>query len=101
MTDIAQQFKSLRLPAFAAPMFLVSTPELVVNVCRAGMIGSFPAPNLRTSEELGEWMARISKQTKQAAFGPWNVAPWAVNLVTHSTSVRLPGDLEQIKKYKP
>ena len=101
MTDIAQQLKSLRLPAFAAPMFLVSTPELVVNVCRAGMIGSFPAPNLRTSEELGEWMARISKQTKQAAFGPWNVAPWAVNLVTHSTSVRLPGDLEQIKKYKP
>ncbi|WP_417626747.1 NAD(P)H-dependent flavin oxidoreductase [Pararhodobacter aggregans] len=86
---------ALRLPAFAAPMFLVSGPDLVVACCKAGIVGSFPAPNLRSSAELGAWMAEIAGRLTE------DDAPWAVNLVTHSTSPRLPGDLEQVAIHQP
>ncbi|MCB1408675.1 MAG: nitronate monooxygenase, partial [Rhodobacteraceae bacterium] len=91
MTDLT----TLRLPAMAAPMFLVSNPDLVVACCKAGIVGSFPAPNLRTSAELGDWMAEI-----RARLSPGD-APWALNLVTHSTSPRLAGDLEQVAIHQP
>ena len=99
--SITTRIKALRLPAIAAPMFLVSSPELVVATCRAGMIGSFPAPNLRTSVELGGWMAQIKAGVQADSFGDWPVAPWALNLVTHSTSPRLQGDLEQVAEHQP
>jgi len=92
---LKDRLAALRLPAFAAPMFLVSGPDLVVACCKAGIVGSFPAPNLRTSAELGDWMAEIGARLTEAD------APWAVNLVTHSTSPRLPGDLEQVAIHQP
>lgn len=92
---IRDRLGALRLPAFAAPMFLVSNPDLVVACCKAGIVGSFPAPNLRTSEELGGWMAEIAGRLTP------DDAPWALNLVTHSTSPRLPGDLEQVAAHQP
>ena len=95
------QLSRLRLPVFAAPMFLVSSPELVIACCRAGVVGSFPAPNLRTSEELGGWMQAIRDGVTAPAGTDWPVAPWAVNLVTHSTSPRLPTDLEQVAEHRP
>jgi nitronate monooxygenase len=92
---IHQRLQNLTLPAFVAPMFLVSNPDLVAASCKAGIVGSFPAPNLRTSDELGDWMAQISDRlTPQDA-------PWALNLVTHSTSPRLAGDLEQVAVHQP
>ena len=42
-----------RLPVFAAPMFLVSGPEMVVAACKAGIVGAFPTPNVRAIEVLG------------------------------------------------
>ena len=99
--QIRDRLKSLRAPIFAAPMFLVSTPELVIEACRAGVIGSFPAPNCRTSEELGEWMGRVREGLGAPSHGDWPVAPWALNLVTHTTSKRLPADLEQVAEHKP
>lgn len=92
---LKDRLAALRLPAFAAPMFLVSGPDLVVACCKAGIVGSFPAPNLRTSAELGDWMAEIGARLTEAD------APWALNLVTHSTSPRLPGDLEQVAIHQP
>lgn len=99
--SIADRLKSLRLPAIAAPMFLVSSPELVIATCRAGIVGSFPAPNLRTSAELGGWIAQIKTGLQADSPGDWPVAPWALNLVTHSTSPRLQGDLEQVAEHQP
>ena len=93
--NLKDRLARLRLPAFAAPMFLVSGPDLVVASSKAGIIGSFPAPNLRSSEELGGWMAEIRSRLTE------DDAPWALNLVTHSTSPRLPGDLEQVAEYQP
>jgi nitronate monooxygenase len=101
MISVADRLAALRLPVFAAPMFLVSSPDLVIAACRAGVVGSFPAPNLRTSPELGQWMARIRQGVAQPALGDWPVAPWAVNLVTHSTSPRLGADLEQVAEHQP
>lgn len=93
----------LRLPIFAAPMFLISGPDLVLAACKAGIIGAFPTPNARPIEVLDEWMARITSALAQArAANPEAIiGPWAANLVTHSTNTRLPEDLELIAKYKP
>lgn len=99
--SITDRLRQLRLPAFAAPMFLVSSPELVIATCRAGIVGSFPAPNLRTSAELGDWMRQINTALTEPATTPWPVAPWALNMVTHSTSPRLPADLEQVAAHQP
>ena len=101
MSQIQDQLRQLRLPAFAAPMFLVSSPELVIATCRSGMVGSFPAPNLRSSEELGGWMAQVNEGLAQPSLGDWPVAPWALNMVTHTTNPRLPTDLEQVAEHQP
>lgn len=92
--SVVQQM-GLRLPVVAAPMFLISSPDMVIEACRSGVIGAFPTPNCRTTDELDQWMQRISAETAE------NAAPWAANLVTHRTNDRLGSDLELIAKYKP
>lgn len=87
----------LRLPVVAAPMFLVSGPELVIAASRAGIVGSFPTPNCRTVEELDTWLTQI---TTELGNGP-DAPPWAVNLITHSTNTRLGADLEMVAKHRP
>lgn len=91
----AEWTQRMTMPVIAAPMFLVSGPDLVIAACKAGVIGAFPAPNCRTIEDLDAWLARIS-----GALGP-DAAPFAVNLVVHSTYPRLAAELELVKKYKP
>lgn len=93
----------LRLPVFAAPMFLVSGPELVLAACRAGIVGAFPTPNARPIEMLDDWMRRITEGLAQArdAQGADTVAPWCANLVTHRSNERLPDDLRLLAKYRP
>lgn len=88
-------FDTLRLPVFAAPMFLISGPELVIAACRAGVAGAFPTPNCRTIEDLDRWMDRIV-----SARLPGD-APWIANMITHSTNTRLSEDLRLIAQYKP
>ena len=87
----------LKLPAIAAPMFLVSGPQMVIASCKAGIIGSFPTPNARTTEALDAWMAEISLAIQSDA----NATNWAVNLVVHPSNDRLQADLECVLKYKP
>ncbi len=100
--NIRRRLRDLRIPVFAAPMFLVSGPELVVACCKAGIVGSFPAPNVRTVEELDVWLDRITRELAEASSdGDWPVAPWALNLVTHRTNPRLPHDLKLVEKYQP
>ncbi|HWW12620.1 MAG TPA: nitronate monooxygenase, partial [Brevundimonas sp.] len=88
-------FDTLRLPVFAAPMFLISGPELVIAACRAGVGGAFPTPNCRTVEDLDTWMGTITDALKPGD------APWIANMITHSTNARLPEDLRLIAEYKP
>ncbi|HEX2902640.1 MAG TPA: nitronate monooxygenase [Jatrophihabitans sp.] len=89
---------ALRVPVIAAPMFLISGPELVIEASRAGAIGAFPAPNCRTVDELDEWMHTIEQALTDA---DGHTLPWAVNLVTHRTNERLPADLEVVAAHRP
>lgn len=90
----------LVLPVIAAPMFLVSSPDMVIEGCKSGIIGSFPLLNARTPDILEDWMARISQELAEAQ-EKLPVAPWAVNLILHRTNRRYETDLELIKKYQP
>ena len=78
--------QGLVLPLIAAPMFLVSTPPLVIAQCRAGIVGTFPALNARPAAQLDEWLTLIARET--ASF-----APYGVNLIVHGTNTRLVEDL--------
>ena len=100
---MSQQLFNLRLPVFAAPMFLISGPEMVLAACRAGIIGAFPTPNARPIETLDVWMKQITEGLAQARDqqASSTIGPWCANLVTHSSNSRLPEDLALIAKYKP
>jgi len=93
----------LRLPVVAAPMFLISGPELVLAACRAGIVGAFPTPNARPIERLDEWMRQITEGLARARDSQpaATLGPWCANLVTHSSNTRLAEDLELIARYKP
>ncbi|MEQ9520538.1 MAG: nitronate monooxygenase [Parvibaculum sp.] len=88
--------QQLSLPLIAAPMFLVSGPQLVVAACRAGIVGSFPTPNARTPAILDQWLDEITNALK----GATNAGPIAANLVVHPSNNRLEDDLALIEKYK-
>lgn len=84
----------LRVPVVAAPMFLVSNPDLVVACCRAGVVGSFPALNLRTSADLDAWCSAIEDRLEP------DDAPFAVNLIVHSSNARLRDDLAILARHR-
>ncbi len=94
---------ALRLPVVAAPMFLISGPELVLAACKAGIIGAFPTPNARPVSVLGEWMHQITEGLAQArdAQPAATLGPWCANLVTHSSNTRLAEDLALVARFKP
>jgi nitronate monooxygenase len=79
----------LRLPVIAAPMFLVSGPALVIAASRAGVLGTFPALNQRSTEGFGDWLDEI-----EAALGVGSAGlPYGVNLIVHKTNPRVEADL--------
>lgn len=90
------------LPVIAAPMFLVSGVNLVTASCKAGVIGTFPVLNARTSEMLDDWMGQITSELAEAkrAEPERRIAPWGINLITHRTNPRLEKDIELTVKYK-
>ncbi|MGR6874100.1 NAD(P)H-dependent flavin oxidoreductase [Pseudomonas sp. HK3] len=102
MSAFTELTSHLNLPVICAPMFLVSTPKLVIECCKNGVIGSFPALNIRPQEKLDEWLTQISSTLSDyAAENPMaNVAPFAVNQVVHPSNSRLMADHALIKKHK-
>nr|WP_210399033.1 nitronate monooxygenase [Steroidobacter denitrificans] len=84
-------------------MFIITGPELVIAACKAGIIGAFPTMNCRTENELERWMSeiKIAVEHASASCAGYAVAPWAVNLVTHSTNTRLGEDLALVARYRP
>ncbi len=84
-----------RLPVIAAPMFLISGPDLVIAACRAGIIGAFPATNARELSDLDGWCERITLEVSRSD------APWAMNLILHSTYQRTAAELERVARFQP
>jgi nitronate monooxygenase len=90
--------EGLRLPLIAAPMFLVSGPELVAACSRAGVIGTFPALNARTTELFDQWLTDIGQRL--AASGSGAPAKYGVNLIVHDSNPRVAADLEVCVRHR-
>ena len=93
--------QSISLPVIAAPMFLISGPRLVVECCKAGIIGTFPALNQRSTEGFDEWLTQIKRE-----LADWEeetgekAAPFGVNLIVHGSNPRLEADLKVCAKHR-
>lgn len=94
--------KPLSIPVIASPLFIISTPDLVIAQCKAGIIGAFPSLNARPVSLLDEWLARITEEL--AAYDRANPdrpsAPFAVNQIVHRSNDRLEQDVALCVKYK-
>lgn len=96
MTMPQQLQGRLRLPVISAPMFLGSGVDLVVGACRAGVIGTFPALNLRTTQDFDDWLTQIETALAQPDASGREPAPFGVNFIVHSSNKRIEADLAQI-----
>ena len=94
--------RRLRLPVIGAPMFIVSTPRLVLAQCKAGIVGSFPALNARPASQLDEWLAQITEELAdyERSHPGAKVAPFAVNQIVHASNDRLEHDVALCVKYR-
>ncbi|TXN37929.1 nitronate monooxygenase [Flagellimonas hymeniacidonis] len=101
MSQKAEFIKDLSLPAVAAPMFLISGPKLVIECCKNGIVGTFPALNQRTSEGFEEWLVQIKSELKQFEEETGKKpAPFGVNLIVHPTNPRLQADVMLCVKHQ-
>ncbi|MAW85335.1 MAG: nitronate monooxygenase [Phyllobacteriaceae bacterium] len=93
---------NLRIPVVGSPLFIISHPPLVLEQCKAGIVGSFPALNARPEAQLDEWLAQITEElaAHDRAHPERPAAPFAVNQIVHKTNTRLQHDLEMCVKYK-
>ena len=94
--------QGLRIPVVGAPMFLVSGPALVIEQCKAGILGSFPALNARPQELLDTWLTQIEEALdKHRREHPGAiVAPYGVNLIVNPANKRLEQDTETCIRHK-
>lgn len=93
---------ALSIPAIGSPMFLVSFPPLVTAQCKAGIVGTFPHVNARTSEQFDQWLTDIKNDlAAHSATNPLAiVAPYGVNLIVHRTNARFEPDLALVVKHR-
>ena len=94
--------KNLKFPVIGSPLFIISNPKLVIEQCKAGVVGSMPALNARPAELLDEWLAEITETL--AAYNKANpdkpAAPFAINQIVHKSNDRLEHDMQVCAKYK-
>lgn len=99
---LPKTLQNMELPVIGAPLFIISNPDLVIEQCKAGVIGSFPALNARPAPVLEEWLKRITEELD--AYNQANpdnpAAPFAVNQIVHKSNDRLMHDVEMCVKYK-
>jgi len=100
MVSLPPLKSNLRLPLIAAPMFLVSGPELVIQTCRHGVIGTFPALNQRTSDGFIAWLNEIKSALAESVDAGQSPAQYGVNLIVHDTNPRLQEDLKICIEHK-
>lgn len=91
---VKQLYSHMRLPVIAAPMFIVANPALVLAQCNHGIIGSMPALNARTNDQLDEYLAQITENLSPTA------APYAINQIVHHSNSRLEQDMALCEEYR-
>jgi nitronate monooxygenase len=102
MMALPPVFDKLRLPVVGAPQFIIANPELVIEQCKAGIVGSFPALNARPQPLLDDWLFRIKDELAayDEAHSGAPSAPFAVNQIVHRTNERLEQDVALCVKHK-
>jgi len=102
MSKLPPVLQKLSLPVIGSPLFIISNPKLVIEQCKAGIVGSMPALNARPAELLDEWLAEITETL--AAWDKANPdrpsAPFAINQIVHKSNDRLEHDMQVCAKYK-
>lgn len=102
MSKLPPVLQNLSLPVIGSPLFIISNPQLVIEQCKAGVVGSMPALDARPAELLDEWLAEITETL--AAYNKANpdkpAAPFAINQIVHKSNDRLEHDMQVCAKYK-
>ncbi|MEY4125295.1 MAG: hypothetical protein RL770_1876 [Pseudomonadota bacterium] len=102
MSKLPAALANLTFPVIASPLFIISNPKLVIEQCKAGVVGSMPALNARPAEQLEEWLIEITETL--AAYNKANpdkpAAPYAINQIVHKSNDRLEHDMAMCVKYK-
>ncbi|GAB3762639.1 nitronate monooxygenase family protein [Ramlibacter monticola] len=102
MRPLPAALRRLALPAIASPMFIVSNPKLVIEQCKAGVVGSMPALNARPAAQLDEWLHEIEEAlaAHDRAHPDAPAAPYAINQIVHKSNDRLDHDMEVVVRRK-
>ena len=102
MSHLPKILRNLSLPVIGAPLFIISNPRLVIEQCKAGVIGAMPALNARPAEQLDDWLAEITETlaAHDKAHPERPAAPFAVNQIVHKSNSRLDHDIAMVVKHK-
>lgn len=102
MSKLPAALQKLALPVIGSPLFIISNPKLVIEQCKAGIVGSMPALNARPAEQLEDWLAEITETLAawDKAHPEQPSAPFAINQIVHKSNDRLEHDMLVCAKYK-
>jgi nitronate monooxygenase len=94
--------RNLSIPVIGAPLFIVSNPRLVIEQCKAGIVGAVPALNARPASQLDEWLHEITEAlaAHDRAHPGRPAAPFAINQIVHRSNDRLEHDMALVAKYR-
>ena len=102
MSKLPPVLQKLSLPVIGSPLFIISNPQLVIEQCKAGIVGAMPSLNARPAEQLDEWLAEITETLAawDKAHPEQPAAPFAINQIVHKSNDRLEHDMQVCAKYK-
>ncbi|MBU3651559.1 MAG: nitronate monooxygenase [Limnohabitans sp.] len=102
MSRLPEALRRVRFPVIGSPLFIISNPTLVIEQCKAGIVGSMPALNARPASQLDEWLAEITETlaAHDRAHPESPSAPFAINQIVHKSNDRLEHDVALCAKYK-
>ena len=102
MSKLPPALQKPSLPVIGSPLFIISNPQLVIEQCKAGIVGSMPALNARPAEQLDDWLAEITETLAawDKAHPESPSAPFAINQIVHKSNDRLEHDMQVCAKYK-
>jgi len=102
MSKLPRALQNLALPVIGSPMFIVSNPKLVIEQCKAGIVGALPALNARPTEQLDEWLHEIKEAlaAHDRSHPDRPAAPFAVNQIVHKSNDRLERDMEVVTMHR-
>src|SRR3954466_5123196 len=102
MSQLPHALMNLSIPVIGSPLFIISNPKLLIEQCKAGIVGAMPALNARPASQLDEWLHEITETLAayNRAHPEKPAAPFAINQIVHKSNDRLEHDLAVCARYK-